>query len=232
MSRTLFRLMYTKPYALLREGVWKSNPILTSAPLGVCSTLAVTNRVSNGIAMGLGVTFVVIASSIMTAAIRNVIPQKLRMVAYMIIISTFVISVDLLFKGFLPDISKALGPYVALIITNCIVMGRAEAYASKNKVTFSALDGLSHGLGYTLVLVVISSLREVLAFGTFLNIRVVGEAWTNWTVMAMAPGGFFFLALMIWVVRSMQAEVEVAAPQNTKTIAYATTVAGAAPVAF
>lgn len=232
MSRTLFRLIYTKPYALAREGMWRSNPILTAAPLGVCSALAVSNRVANGIAMGLAVTFVVIAASMITSVIRDYIPQRIRMVTYMIIISTFVIGVDLFFKGFFPDISRALGPYVALIITNCIIMGRSEAFASRNRVSFSALDALSHGLGYTFTLVVLSALREVLAFGTLLNVRVVWAGWTNWVVMSMAPGGFFFLAIIVWVARSLQREAEVTEPQTAGTVTTTTTIATAAPGAL
>jgi Na+-transporting NADH:ubiquinone oxidoreductase subunit D len=232
VSRTLFRLIYTKPYALAREGVWRSNPILTAAPLGVCSALAVTNRVANGIAMGMAVTFVVIAASMITSAIRDYIPQRIRMVTYMIIISTFVIGVDLFFKGFFPEISRSLGPYVALIITNCIIMGRSEAFASRNRVSFSTLDALSHGLGYTFTLLILSAFREVLAFGTLLNVPVVWAGWTNWVVMAMAPGGFFFLAIIVWIARTLQREVEVAEPQKIGTVATATTIAASAPGAY
>lgn len=201
MNKKLIKLLYTKSYTIIKDGLWRNNPIF-SAVLGICSALAVTNRVENGIAMGLGVTFVVIASSISTSLIRDYIPARVRMVTYMILISTFVIAVDQFFKAFFPDISEALGPYVALIITNCIVMGRAEAFASKNPVKFSFLDAVSNGVGYTYSLIAISVVREVLAFGTLLGYRVVSDSWTNWVVMAMAPGGFFLLALFLWVMRT------------------------------
>ncbi len=205
MVKKLVRLKYTKLYALLHDGIWKNNPILTSA-LGICSALAVTNRVENGLAMGLAVSFVVMASSFITAIIRDFIPQRVRMVTYVILISTFVVAVDQFFKAFFPSISRSLGPYVALIITNCIIMGRAEAFASKNPAKFSFIDAFSHGMGYTFTLVLLAAAREVLAFGTLLNIRVVGESWTNWVVMAMAPGGFFLLALIVWIGRTLQLE--------------------------
>ncbi len=229
MTKFIYRLIYTKPFALLKDGLWKNNPIITTV-LGICSALAVTNKVENGIAMGLAVTFVVMASSAITAAIRNLIPQRIRMVTYMLIISTFVISVDLFMKGYVPDISRALGPYVALIITNCIVMGRAEAFASKSSVKFSILDAMSHGLGYTFVLLAISSIREFLAFGTIMNINIAGNSWTNWVVMSSAPGGFFVLAPIVWAVRSLQQDVDVEIEQHLPApIKPATTIAATKP---
>lgn len=196
------RLMYTKWFTILKNGLLKNNPIFAMG-LGVCSALAVTNKVENAIAMGLGVSFVLLASSMVTSLIRNYIPSKVRMVTYMVIISTFVIAVDLFLQAFYPTISAALGAYVGLIITNCIIMGRAEAFAIKNPVRFSLLDALANGIGYTYTLIIIAGIREVLAFGTILNIQVVSEGWTNWTVMAMAPGGFFVMALYLWVMRTI-----------------------------
>lgn len=125
------------------------------------------------------------------------------MITYMIIISTFVIIVDRFLKAFYPDISRAIGPYVGLIITNCIIMGRAEAFAVKNNVVHSVLDGLSCGLGYSFTLVVISIVREILGFGTVLGFKVTPEFWTNWVVMSMAPGAFFVLSIYLWITRTM-----------------------------
>lgn len=196
----LIRMKYTKWYTISKNGLFKNNPIFVMV-LGICSALAVTNRVENAIAMGLGVTFVVMASSLCTSLIRKYIPSKVRMVTYMVIISTFVIAVDLFLQAFFPSISKALGAYVGLIITNCIVMGRAEAFAVKNPPQFTLIDALTNGLGYTYVLIVVASIREILAFGTFLNMQVMPETWTNWVVMAMAPGGFFVLGVYIWIMR-------------------------------
>lgn len=198
----LVRLRYTKWYQLLRRGIFKDNPIYAMA-LGICSALAVTNRVENAIAMGIGVTFVLIMSSGSTAMIRKFIPGRVRMVTYMVLISTFVIAFQLVLQAFFFDLSQSLGAYTGLIITNCIVMGRAEAFAIKNPVNFSIIDALANGLGYTFTLVSLSIVREILAFGTLLGFRVVGDGWVNWTVMAMAPGAFFVMALYMWLMRTI-----------------------------
>jgi len=196
----LIRIKYTKWFNILKDGLHKNNPIVI-AVLGICSALAVTNKVENAIAMGLGVTFVVMASSAVVSSVRNFIPPKVRMVTYMVIISTFVILVQMFLQAFFPNIASALGAYVGLIITNCIVMGRAEAYAAKNPVRYTLIDGFASGMGYTFVLVLVSVVREILAFGTLLNFRVMPETWPNWVIMAMAPGGFFVLGLLIWGIR-------------------------------
>ncbi len=204
----LIRLRYTKWFNILKGGLSKNNPIVI-AVLGICSALAVTNKVENAIAMGLGVTFVIMASSAVVSLIRNFIPSKVRMVTYMVIISTFVIMVQMFLAAFFPIIEDALGAYVGLIITNCIVMGRAEAFAVKNPVRYTLVDGFANGMGYTFVLVVISIIRELLAFGSILNIQIMSDSWVNWTVMAMAPGGFFVLGLFIWVFRELSKYYEV-----------------------
>lgn len=200
--RKLRVLPYTKWYNIMKQGFITNNPIF-SMGLGVCSALAITNRVENAIAMGLSVTFVTIASSLVTSSIRRFIPSRVRMVTYMVIIATFVIAVDAFLKAYYPSISEALGPYVGLIITNCMVMGRAEAFAIKNSTGYSLLDAVSNGLGYTFTLIMVAVVREILAFGTVLGYRVVAETFTNWVVMAMAPGGFFVLAIFIWIMRSV-----------------------------
>lgn len=197
-----FRLRYTKVYNILRQGISKTNPVAISI-LGICSALAVTNKVENALAMGIGVTFVIMGSSAVVSLLRNFIPSKLRMVAYMVIISVFVITVDMFLQGFFPSIAKNLGAYVGLIITNCIVMGRAEAFAIKNPVRYTLVDGFANGLGYTIVLVLVAAIREILAFGTILNIQVVGPNFTPWVVMAMAPGGFFVISIFVWIIREL-----------------------------
>ncbi len=196
----LIRLKYTKWYNILKDGIHKNNPIVV-AVLGICSALAVTNKVENAIAMGLGVTFVVMASSATVSLVRNFIPSKVRMVTYMVIISTFVILVQMFLEAFFPSIASALGAYVGLIITNCIVMGRAEAFAAKNPVRYTLVDGFASGMGYTFILITVSIVREILAFGSILNFRIMPATWPNWVVMAMAPGGFFVLGLLIWGIR-------------------------------
>ncbi|MDY0317469.1 MAG: electron transport complex subunit RsxE [Candidatus Izemoplasmatales bacterium] len=198
----LIRVKYKKWFNILRDGISRSNPIVV-AVLGICSALAVTNKVENAIAMGLGVTFVIMASSLTISLIRNIIPPRVRMVTYMVVISTYVISVQAVLQAFFMPIADALGAYVGLIITNCIVMGRQEAFAVKNPVKYSIIDGFASGMGYTFVLVVVAAIREILAFGTILNMPVMSVTWEKWVVMAMAPGGFFVLGLIIWGMREL-----------------------------
>lgn len=198
----LLRVRYTKWYQLFRKGIFKNNPIYAMA-LGICSALAVTNRVENAIAMGIGVTLVTVLSSGTTALIRKYIPGKVRMVTYMVLISTYVIAFQLLLKAYFYDLSLQLGAYTGLIITNCIVMGRAEAFAIKNPTPYSVIDALANGLGYSFTLIMLSIVREILAFGTLLGVKVVGDGWINWSVMAMAPGAFFVMAIYMWIMRTI-----------------------------
>jgi Na+-transporting NADH:ubiquinone oxidoreductase subunit D len=203
MKKFFTRLNYTKSFNILKKGFWLENQVAI-AVLGICSSLAITNKVENAIAMGLGVTFVTMASSAMIALIRNFIPSQVRMVTYMVIISTFTIVVQMFLKAYFPALAKELGAYVGLIITNCIVMGRAEAYAVKNPARYALVDAFASGMGYMIVLIAASTIREVLAFGTFLNIPVMGEDWLPWTIMALAPGGFFIISLFVWFIRDRQ----------------------------
>lgn len=202
MRMKLIRVKYTKSYNIIKDGISRNNPIVI-AVLGICSALAVTNKVENAIAMGLGVTFVIMASSLTISLMRNIIPARMRIVTYMVVISTYVISVQAVLQAFFMPIADALGAYVGLIITNCIVMGRQEAYAVKNPIKYSIIDGFASGMGYTFVLIVVALIRELLAFGTILNMPIMGMGWENWVVMAMAPGGFFVLGLIIWGMREL-----------------------------
>ena len=205
---TWLRLQYKKWFVLLRRGLTEENPIIVTV-LGICSSLAVTNRVENAIFMGLGVTFVIIASSALVSLLRNLIPSKVRMVAYMVIISVFTIVVQMFLQAFVPTVADRLGSYTGLIITNCIVMGRAEAFAIKNPVKFTLIDGLANGLGYMLVLVLIASVREPLAFGQYFGMTIPGfENWIKWNVMALAPGGFFVLGMIAWGFRALMGKYE------------------------
>jgi Na+-transporting NADH:ubiquinone oxidoreductase subunit D len=184
------------------NGIWRDHPIF-SMILGICSALAVSNKVENAIAMGAGVTFVLLATGLLISVLRKLIPGRVRMITYMVVIATFVIIVDRVLKAAVPDISRALGPYVGLIITNCIIMGRAEAFYIQNRLGQSLLDAFSNGLSYTYTLVIVAVVREALGFGTILGFRVMPEGFTNWVVMAMAPGAFFVLAVFIWISRSI-----------------------------
>lgn len=194
------RLFYTHISRIFLKGFFKDNTIVCQL-LGLCSSLAVSNKVENALAMGLGVTFVVVSSSAVISLLRNFIPSRYRIITYMVATSTLVIFVDQYLRAFFPPISKQLGPYVGLIITNCIVMGRQEAFAIKHPVGYSIVDGLGYSLSYMYSLLIFASIREVLAFGTFLNVTVMPAGFPKWVIMAMAPGAFFLLALYIWVFR-------------------------------
>ena len=187
---------------VMLNGLWKDQPIF-SMVLGICSSLAVSNKVENAIAMGAGVTFALIGTALLIAAMRKLIPGRVRMIAYMIIIATFVIVVDRVLKAMFPDISRAIGPYVGLIITNCILMGRAEAFYVSNGVGLSLIDAVFNGLGYTYTLVGVAVIRELLGFGSILGMQVLPVTFNKWVIMAMAPGAFFVVALFIWVTRTL-----------------------------
>ena len=198
---------HTKAYKALVTGMWQDHPTFCMV-LGICSMLAVTNRLDNAIAMGLGVTFCTAFSSLFVSIFRNAIPGRVRMLAYMVIIATFVICVDRFLKAYFPPISEAMGPYVGLIITNCILMGRAEAYAIKNGPWLSALDGLGCGIGYSFMLILMALIRETMGFGTLLGHRVMPASWTNWVVMTIAPGAFFLLGVYMWIFRTIAKKTE------------------------
>jgi Na+-transporting NADH:ubiquinone oxidoreductase subunit D len=185
---------------ILFEGVFKNNPILVQA-LGICSTLAVTNVLKNTVVMSVALVFVCGFSSGIVSLLRKLIPSRIRMMVEILIIASGVILVDIVLKAHLPDISKQLGPYVGLIITNCIVMGRCEAYALSNPPHLACLDGVSCGLGYSVVLIFIATVRELLGSGSLWGVGILGSWWTNWSIMVMAPGGFFVLAVLIWIVK-------------------------------
>jgi len=186
---------------------WKDNPVFRQI-LGICSTLAVTNLIINTVIMDLGVIFVVMMSSFTVSVLRNLTPHRIRMMVQVLIIAAYVIMVDLILKAYVPDISRALGPYVGLIITNCIIMGRCEAFAGSNKPLPALVDGLATGLGYSVILLAIAIPREILGFGTLLHgtawqVSLLPDSFTKWTIMVMAPGAFFMLATVIWIVRAL-----------------------------
>jgi len=189
-------------YKTFVDGFWRDHPIFGMV-LGICSALAISNRVENAIAMGAGVTFVLVATALIISPLRSMIPLRVRIITFMIVISTFVIIVDKFLKAFFPTISTAIGPYVGLIITNCIIMGRAEAFYTQNKPGLSIVDAIANGLSYTYTLVIIAAVREVLGFGTLMGFRVTPAGWTNWVVMSMAPGAFFLLSIFIWLTRTI-----------------------------
>ena len=184
--------------SVISRNMWKDNQVLRQI-LGICSSLAVTNVMTNSFVMGVGLTFTTALSSLTLSAMRNLIPHRIRMIVQTLIIASYVILVDIYLKANMPDISKQLGPYVGLIITNCIIMGRAEAYAQKNPPFLSFLDGLFAGLGYTAILMIISTFRELLGFGTLFGINVNFIGFETWTIMVMPPAAFFIIGVLIWI---------------------------------
>jgi Na+-transporting NADH:ubiquinone oxidoreductase subunit D len=192
---------------LLKNGLWTENPIFVQV-LGICSTLAVTNNVVNTLIMVAGVTFATALGSLTLSAIKELIPRKVRMIVQVLVLSFYVILVDIVLRAYAPAVSKQLGPYVGLIITNCILMGRAEAFAAANRPWASFVDGLANGLGYGAVLLAISIVREFLGFGSILGIRLVGDWFTPWTIMIMAPSAFFLIALFLWGAKANNARAE------------------------
>lgn len=194
-----------KGIKVLTKGLIKDNPTFRMV-LGLCSTLAVTNRMTNSIAMSLGTTFVIVSSALIVSLLRNYIPKRVRMGIFTVIIATFVVFVDLYLKAFYPGISKQIGPYVGLIITNCIIMGRCESFASANKPVPAMLDALGIGIGYSFSLIAISAIREPLGFGTLMGYAVMSDQWEPWVLMVMPPGAFFVLGLYIWILRTIYPE--------------------------
>lgn len=193
--------------SLLKEGLWANNPI-TRMALGFCSTLAVTNLVKNTLVMCVSVTLVLVLNSVIISALRSRIPDRARMIAYMLITATLVKGIDFFLKLYLPDISEALGAYVALIITNCIIMGRAEAFAAGNTVVSSGIDALSTGLGYSLSLLIIAIIREILGFGTIWGVEIYGEAFSPMQLLSTPPGAFFMLGVFVLVMNTLKGDTE------------------------
>ena len=189
------------------DGIGKNNPVFVQI-LGICSTLAVTNRLENTVVMSIGVIFVVTFSNLVVSFLRKLIPGRVRMMAETLIIASFVIIVDITLRAYLPDIWQALGPYVGLIITNCIIMGRAEAFAMNNSPQYSLVDGLASGIGYSYVLIGVAIFRELLGTGELWGITIFGDWWTNWAIMVMPPGAFFMLALFVWLIKGVLVPAE------------------------
>lgn len=178
------------------NGVIKENPTFVLM-LGMCPTLAVTTSAVNGIGMGLTTTVILTMSNMMISMLRKIIPDGVRMPAFIVVVASFVTMVEFLLKGFIPSLNDSLGIYIPLIVVNCIILGRAEAYASKNPVIPSIFDGIGMGLGFTVGLTFIASFRELLGNGTIFNIRVTPGFYEPATIFILAPGAFFVLAGLI-----------------------------------
>ncbi len=192
------------------QGLWRDNPIFRQV-LGICSTLAVTNLVANTLVMCTALLFTLSLSAATVSVLRTLTPRNIRMMVETLIIAFHVIIVDVVLGAYWPAMRANLGPYVGLIITNCIVMGRCEAYGNSRPPGEAFLDGLFNALGYSFILLIVATFREVLGLGTFLGAPVPffgGPVWDKWVIMVMPPGAFFMLAVVVWVFRSVQAAQE------------------------
>lgn len=184
----------------LADGVWQSNPVFRQI-LGICSALAVTSSITQTMVMCVGLIFVTSLSEVFVSALRAYTPARVRMIVQIMIIATFVIVVELFLKAFWVDMSEAIGPYVGLIITNCIIMGRCEAYAKANPVLPSFLDGVGCGIGYTIILMAVAVIRELLGNGMVLGIWAI-PGWEPWVLMILPSGAFFGLGVIVWLARA------------------------------
>ena len=189
------------------KGLWKENPIFVQV-LGMCPTLAVTTKALFGFSMGVATLFVVVCSSVVVSAIRKCVPEQVRIAIFTVIIATFVTAADYFLKANFYQISKALGPYVPLIVVNCVILGRAEAFASKHGVFKSFLDALGMGIGFTCALIILGSIREILGAGTIFGHRVMWEGFTNWVVMVLPAGAFITLGLLIGIFNVIDKKVK------------------------
>lgn len=186
----------TTPRQDLVRGVWRENPVLIQA-LGLCPTLAVTNTVANSLAMGLATFFVLLGSSFLVSSLRRWVPGEVRISTYILIIATFVTVADMALAAIVPDIHKALGAFIALIVVNCIILGRQEAFASRNPVGRSVLDAVGTGGGFVIALLLMGTIREVLGNGTLLGQPLFGPRYEPWVIMILPPGGFLTLGVIL-----------------------------------
>ncbi|MCA9407786.1 MAG: NADH:ubiquinone reductase (Na(+)-transporting) subunit D [Candidatus Omnitrophica bacterium] len=196
----------------IKDALWDNNPV-TFQILGICSALAVTVQLKTALVMAISLTFVVSMSNVVISILRNKIPCKIRIIVQLSVISSLVILADQFLKAYMYDVSKQLSVFVGLIITNCIVMGRAEAYAMANPPWKSFIDGLGNGLGYSSVLILVATAREILGSGTLLGFPVVPQflydiGYVNCGMMVLAPGAFFLLGIIIWVQRAISGYTE------------------------
>jgi len=193
------------------KGLWKENPVFVSV-LGMCPSLAVTNSAINALAMGLATLFVLIGSSILVSALRKAIPKQVRITAYIVIIATFVTVVDFSLAAFFPSIHKALGAFIALIVVNCIILGRQESFAGKNGVKLSIMDAAGMGIGFTFALLCIGIIREILGNGSLFDVSLFGPTFEPWIIMILPPGGFFALGFLLlffnWYTQKRNAKIQ------------------------
>ncbi|MBQ6117422.1 MAG: electron transport complex subunit E [Oscillospiraceae bacterium] len=184
----------------LKEGLLTQNPVLVQL-LGMCSTMAITTSIMNGLGMGVSVIIILTLSNIIISLLRKIIPNEVRIACFIVVIAGFVTCVQLLLKAFLPEIDKSLGVFIPLIVVNCIILGRAEAFASKNAVGASTLDGIFQGLGYTVVLIIMCFFRELFGAGKLLDIQIMPDGYTPIGILTLPVGGFICLGVLIAVMQ-------------------------------
>lgn len=182
----------------LLQGIWRENPVFVML-LGLCPVLAVTNTAINGLAMGLATTFVLVCSGVLVSLLRKVIPKQVRIASYIIIIATFVTIADYAIQAISLDLYRALGAFIQLIVVNCIILGRAEAYASKNTLPKAFINALGMGIGFTFALLCLGVVREVLGSGTLFGFSLFGPRFQPWAIFVLPPGGFFVLAFWLFL---------------------------------
>ena len=195
----------------LKEGLITQNPVLVQV-LGMCSTMAITTSFFNGLGMGVSVLIILTLSNIFISLLRKIIPNEVRIACYIVVIAGFVTCVDLLLKAFVPALSNSLGVFIPLIVVNCIILGRAEMFACKNSVVDSALDGIGMGIGYTLTVVLMATIREILGSGTWLGFKILPDSVAKIGIMTQAPGAFFCFGLLmagcVWLEGKLDARIE------------------------
>ena len=191
----------------LKEGLITQNPVLVQM-LGMCSTMAITTSIANGIGMGISVLIILTLSNIFISLLRKIIPNEVRIACYIVVIAGFVTIVDLCLQAFVPAIAKSLGVFIPLIVVNCIILGRAEAFANKNTVAAAAVDGICQGIGYTIVLVIMCAFRELLGNGTLAGIQIMPASYTPALMLVLPVGGFLCLGTLIAVMQWALAKSE------------------------
>lgn len=192
---------------ILTNGLWKENPIIRLV-IGLCPTLAVTNTVENGLAMGLATSFVLISSEIVISLIKKWIPNNVRIPSFILIIATFVTFTDYFLAAFFPEIAASLSLFIPLIVVNCLILGRQEAFASKNPTHRAIFDAVGMGIGFTWVLVLLSTVREILGMGTFFGIEILGAAYEPMIIMILPGGAFISLGVLVGIMNVINRKVE------------------------
>lgn len=194
--------MMKSPAAIIKNGIIDENPTFRLV-LGMCPTLAVTTAASNGLGMGAATTFVLVMSNLFISCLRNVIPQNVRIPSYVVVIATFTTIVQMLLKAFVPSLDKSLGLFIPLIVVNCIVFARAESFASVNTPPRAILDGLSMGAGFTIALIILSSVREIFGSGTWFGLAIMPEGYQPMSILTQPPGGFIALGVLLLIVNAI-----------------------------